>query len=111
MSDDTCYYCDSPAEYLCDFVLRWRAIPKVPITNEMTTDEFLKAMMSAEPEIETCDRPLCERHRTQKGHYHICDRTKRRLGCQVVTMDYCPGHSVGPGHKPPYQPVTGGRAA
>lgn len=61
-----------PAEYLCDFVLSTR-----PFT--------------------TCDRPLCEEHRVNRGHQHFCGRGHG----MIVTIDFCPGHAAtGLDHKP-----------
>lgn len=80
----TCAYCDRPAEYFCDYI------------TDPRTDR-------------TCDKPLCEEHRTRVGGGMICGRGKRG-GCQPFTIDYCPGHAGMPDH-PPFQPVGGGKAA
>lgn len=84
---DTCHYCDRPALYLCDFVLRCSVI---------------------EGTAETCDRPLCEAHRKQIGQRFVCGTIE---GAGADTVDLCPGHAMFPdGFKPDFEPVkTGGR--
>lgn len=84
MKPTGCYYCNCPALYLCDFVLRF--------------------MGNREPI--TCDRPLCERHRRCRGTKFFCGAAG-----WIDTQDYCPGHDIGTHGKPSYIPIGGGRAS
>src|SRR5438309_290434 len=62
-----CFYCDADGLYLCDFVLGYASGGIERGTHRVTRDS----------EMFTCDRPLCEQHRVNKGHTHFCSR---RLG-------------------------------
>lgn len=113
---DTCFYCDRPAVYLCDFVLQWGAYSQAVVDaakdKNMGADEFAKVMIDgmAKPDAiihETCDRPLCEAHRKQIGQRFVCGTIE---GAGADTVDLCPGHAMFPdGFKPDFEPVkTGG---
>lgn len=123
MPSETCYYCDRPAEYLCDFVLEWGSHSKavsgaIRDGRELGNEEWMKAIQSPDAVLfRTCDRPLCEVHRHNRGHAFYCsntgeyDRNGKSLGtCEVVTQDFCPGHAQGPDSKPRYNPIGGGKA-
>jgi hypothetical protein len=63
----------------------------------MNSDEMLEARR-------TCDRPLCAKHRVNRGHMHFCSGK----GCLIETVDFCPGHAAtGTWFKPDYNPIGG----
>ena len=113
MKSQRCHYCDRKAEYLCDFLLavavRWdedferRLREKDPT---LTTDDLLAAVLSpVDVRTRTCDRPLCEKHRHNRGHTFYCGADGG-----IVTQDFCPGHACGPDRKPRYNPIGGPKA-
>ena len=106
----TCYYCDRPAKYLCDFVLDLAAVYRqAPDWDNMTPEQFAdKIMHPDDVSMTTCDRPLCELHRVNKGHTFYCGR---KPAAGIESRDFCPGHAQGPDFKPRYTPVGGGSAA
>ena len=108
--DARCYYCERPADFLCDFVLDMAALPSKPITNDMSIDEFTNVLLNPkEVYLQTCDRPLCEHHRTQVGTMFFCGS---HPDAGMESVDMCPGHANVPGgHRPKPSRVGGGRAA
>jgi len=112
MKKQTCAYCERPAEYLCDFVLRhgWfsQAIADaIAAGRELTSEEWGQAICNPdEVFMETCDRPLCEIHRHFVGNVFYDGDAKHTF---MDSRDMCPGHAGIPGgHKPP--PGWAGRA-
>lgn len=68
-----CTYCDREATHECDFILDMRCMP-----------------------MKTCDRPLCEEHRTETGRLFFCGKDGG-----IDTRDMCPSHAGIPGgYKP-----------
>lgn len=100
-----CHYCGKPAKYLCDFVLEYSATADGPMPSredDPDSHKFTQWLLNPkEVHLVTCDRPLCEEHRTQKGTIFCCGE----LG-SIGSVDCCPGHANVPsGRKPPFNPV------
>lgn len=105
-----CFYCARKAKFLCDFVLWTRSTPCKQLTNDMTSKEIADVVIHPTNLcVETCDRPLCDRHRVQVGVIFFCGDKSVAGG---DTRDMCPGHARVPdGHKPRHGVAGGGRAA
>jgi len=89
----TCFYCDQPAEYFCDFMM------DDPI--EARRDAMREGLDPETVEVPTCDRPLCEAHRTHKGTKFFCGKAG-----WIETEDFCPQHAPFPMRfRPRYNPV------
>jgi hypothetical protein len=100
----TCFYCDRPGEYLCDFILEARSFVPGPLDS---AEAVYQGMMNpVAVHVRSCDRPLCDAHRVCKGHAFYCGEAGR-----VESLDFCPGHARGPESRPPRNRVGGGRAA
>lgn len=103
----SCHYCDSPAEFLCDFVVECGTYHRQKAREGMTAAEFVEWMSRPDAvQLATCDRPLCARHRAYSSTMFWCG--PRGF---IETVDYCPGHANGPPEKPPFVPITGKRSA
>lgn len=70
-AEDLCAFCNDRATHLCDYPIG------SPVFRNIETPYF------------TCDAPMCERHRVQIAHGHVC---KRGPGgsCEMFTTDHCP---------------------
>jgi len=83
-----CHYCDQPAESLCDFHVVTQTEKRALIASGASRDQIVIAL------AKTCDRPLCRKHRVNKGSMHVCGRGRHGAGCRIMTIDYCPDHAV-----------------
>ena len=104
MESSTCHYCDKPAEFLCDFVLEACSYMTKPLPAEddpLKAEKFMDCFLTAEPEVKTCDRGLCEDHRHFSGSIFY-DGSK---GGWIDSQDFCPGHAGAGDHKPDYDPL------
>lgn len=76
MPEDTCFHCDNPATRLCDFIVA----RKMGGRNESGAP----FVCSEEPEVFTCDRPLCDECSTDGGFTTFPEPDR---------IDYCRDHA------------------
>lgn len=89
MAKARCFHCGRPATLLCDYILGFEKAGTQQIPGYPPHD-----VIDDDSEMFTCDRPLCDRCATNKGHTFYCGK-----GGWIQSHDYCRGHAQEGGHE------------
>lgn len=99
MSDERCVFCQQPATLLCDFILGFKfggysgcdgaVAYKVGRLSEYVPGKGLPCVDSDDPEMFTCDAPMCESCSKCSGHVFFDGDATHTF---IESIDHCPMH-------------------